>query len=105
MVIFTAGNVFIYGFNNQEKHSPVLSVKVGFRKINLFLFLPKKIMMIRGNKEIWQMICRIDLGGRGRRQCQIQTFRMGGLAYLHNDLEVIMEALLWDLDCFLLCLH
>jgi hypothetical protein len=105
VAIFTAGNVFTYGFSNQEKHLLVLSAKVVFHKINLFPFLPKKIMMIPENKEINQMICQIDLVDRGLRLCQIKTFRMGGLEYLHNDLEVIMEALLWDLACFLHCLH
>ena len=59
--------------------------------------------MIPGNKET--MICQIGLADRGRKLCQIKTFRMGALEYLIKDLEVIMEDLLWDLGCFLPCLR
>ena len=46
VVICIAGSVYMNGYNNLEKHLYVLFVKVAYHKINLFLYLPKKIRMI-----------------------------------------------------------
>jgi len=94
VVIYIAGNVFMSGYSNQGKHLFVLFARVEYHKINLYLYLLKKINRIQEIiiiRKIMQMLEKMgkeeifltDLVDRGVIPNQIKTLIM--------DLEHLVE--------------